>query len=59
MEVSATAMLPYNDADRARWALRARLQDIVERRQIAEASLEGAKMRVAGPTLVDDAEGRT
>jgi len=59
MEVSATAMLPHHDADRARNALRARLHDIVERRQIPPAELEGATMLVAGPTVVTDAAGRT
>lgn len=59
MEVTATAMLPYDDAARARSLLRTRLQDIVESRQIPEAALAGARMLVAGPTEVVDAAGRT
>ncbi len=58
MELTAIAMLPFDDADRARAALRCRLQEIVERRQIPEAALEGAKMLVAGPTVSMDAAGR-
>ncbi len=58
MELTAIAMLPFDDADRARAALRSRLQEIVERREIPEAALEGAKMLVAGPTVSRDAAGR-
>lgn len=59
MDVTATAMLPYPDADLARSALRARLRDIIRSRQVPAAALEGATMVVAGPTEVTDATGRT
>ena len=58
MDLTASAMLPFDDADQARSALRARLLTIVEQRRIPEAALATAKMLVAGPTVVTDATGR-
>ena len=59
MQITATAMLPSDDADRARSALRLRLREIIERKQIPSASLDGATMLMAGPTTITDAAGRT
>ncbi|MCF6735615.1 hypothetical protein [Blastococcus sp. KM273129] len=59
MEIGATAMLPWDDAAAARSALRTRLRDVVERREIPESALDGATMVVAGPVTVTDAGGRT
>ena len=51
-------MLPYDDAERARFALRARLRDIIEHRDIPPAVLDGAKLLLAGPVRITDATGR-
>lgn len=59
MQITATAMLPSDDTDRARFALRLRLLEIIERKQIPSESLDGATMLMAGPTTLTDAAGHT
>lgn len=58
MELTATAILPLDDASRARAALRARLQDLVDQRAIPEDALDQARLLVAGPTVITDAGGQ-
>ncbi len=58
MELTASAILPFDDAAKARAALRARLQHLAEQKHIPEADLDRARLLVAGPTVITDAGGR-
>lgn len=57
MQVTATAMLPYDDANLARSVLRIRLHHLIEDKQIPPADLDGATMLLAGPSRITDAAG--